>query len=80
MLIGVPSEIKHNEERVALTPEAVGTLKGDGHRVVVERDAGNGSGLSNEDYERAGAEIVDGHARARECAGGVLRDTVFSSR
>ena len=61
MLIGVPSEIKHNEERVSLTPEAVGTLIGDGHRVVVARDAGNGSGFSNEDYERAGAEILDSH-------------------
>lgn len=61
MIIGIPSEVKANEERVALTPQAVVTLIGDGHDVIVERGAGEASGFSDEVYERVGAKIVDGH-------------------
>jgi alanine dehydrogenase len=61
MIIGVPSEVKSGENRVALTPQAVEVLKENGHRVIVERDAGNASGFSNEEYQRAGAEIADSH-------------------
>jgi alanine dehydrogenase len=61
MIIGVPSEVKSGENRVALTPQAIEALKENGHRVIVERDAGNASGFSNEEYQRAGAEITDSH-------------------
>ena len=61
MIIGVPSEVKSGENRVALTPQAVEALKENGHRIIVERDAGNASGFSNEEYQRAGAEIADSH-------------------
>ncbi|QKS71821.1 alanine dehydrogenase [Paenalkalicoccus suaedae] len=57
MKIGVPREIKNNENRVALTPAGVMTLTQDGHQVVVETDAGLGSGFTNEDYTFAGASI-----------------------
>ena len=61
MIVGVPSEVKSGENRVALTPQAVEALKEGGHRIVIERDAGNASGFSNEEYQRAGAEIVESH-------------------
>ncbi|MCM3440068.1 alanine dehydrogenase [Metabacillus halosaccharovorans] len=59
MIIGVPKEIKNNENRVALTPGGVTQLVAFGHRVLIEDQAGIGSGFENEDYKQAGAEIVD---------------------
>ncbi|MBN3553734.1 alanine dehydrogenase [Fictibacillus nanhaiensis] len=58
MIIGVPAEIKNNENRVAITPSGVITLTAAGHTVLVENNAGVGSGFTNEDYAAAGAEIV----------------------
>ncbi|MGJ7910201.1 alanine dehydrogenase [Neobacillus sp. LXY-1] len=60
MFIGVPKEIKNNENRVALTPAGVVSFVNSGHSVLVEKDAGLGSGFTNEDYAKAGAEILDG--------------------
>ncbi|MBN9400777.1 MAG: alanine dehydrogenase ['Candidatus Kapabacteria' thiocyanatum] len=59
MLIGVPKEIKNNEKRVALTPGGAEALIGHGHSVVVETNAGVGSGFSNDQYIAAGATIID---------------------
>ncbi len=59
MLIGVPKEIKTQEFRVGMTPAGVQTLVNGGHKVIVERSAGVGSGLSDDSYAAAGAEIVD---------------------
>jgi alanine dehydrogenase len=59
MTIGVPKEIKESEQRVALLPSAAEQLKRRGHSVLVEKNAGVGSGYSDEEYVRAGAEIVD---------------------
>jgi alanine dehydrogenase len=59
MFIGVPKEIKNNENRVALTPAGVVTLVKAGHIVLIEKDAGVGSGFTNEDYSKAGAEIME---------------------
>ena len=59
MFIGVPKEIKNNENRVALTPAGVVSFLTAGHKVIVEKDAGIGSGFTNEDYAKAGAEIID---------------------
>lgn len=58
MIIGIPKEIKNNENRVAITPAGVVTLKKAGHRVLIEKDAGIGSGFINEDYILAGGEII----------------------
>jgi len=59
MIIGVPKEIKNNENRVAMTPASVSSLVGAGHVVLVEKDAGVGSGFSNEDYKSVGATIAE---------------------
>src|SRR5919206_3812063 len=59
MKIGVAKEIKSHEYRVALTPAGVLDLTGRGHEVIVERGAGEGSAISDADYEAAGARIVD---------------------
>ncbi len=59
MIVGLPKEIKDNEYRVGLTPAGVRALTDAGHKVIVERDAGAGSGFENELYQRAGATIID---------------------
>jgi alanine dehydrogenase len=59
MIIGVPREIKEQEQRVALLPSGTNELTKHGHSVLVERDAGLGSGYSDQDYVKAGAEIVE---------------------
>ncbi len=59
MLVGVPKEIKNNENRVAMTPAGVFELVNRGHQVLVETSAGVGSGFSNQDYLDAGAKIAD---------------------
>jgi len=59
MIVGIPSEIKTNENRVSMTPAGVASLTMKGHRVVVQHDAGAGSGFSNEEYLESGAAILD---------------------
>lgn len=59
MLVGVPKEIKISENRVGMTEAGVRQLVKEGHSVIVEKDAGLGSGISNQDYEKAGAKIID---------------------
>lgn len=61
MIIGVPKEIKNQEYRVALLPSAAYQLIQRGHRVLVEAAAGTGAGYPDEDYRRAGAEILEEH-------------------
>lgn len=58
MIVGVPKEIKNNENRVALVPTGVSAFAKTGHQVLVETGAGIGSGISNEAYVKAGASIV----------------------
>ncbi len=58
MNVGVLKEIKDNENRVALTPEGVRALFQRGHQVFVESDAGLGSGLTDEEYQQAGATVL----------------------
>ena len=62
MNIGVPKEIKQQEDRVSLLPSAAYQLCKRGHRVFVEREAGVGSGYADSDYEKAGATLVGEHA------------------
>jgi alanine dehydrogenase len=58
MLVGVPKEIKNNENRVAMTPAGVDALVEDGHKVLVETNAGMGSGIHDDEFVKAGAEIA----------------------
>lgn len=62
MIVGIPKEIKNNENRVAITPAGVEALKIAGHDVVIEATAGLGSGFTDEDYKAAGAVILDSAA------------------
>lgn len=59
MIIGIPKETKEGENRVSITPAGVHALVEDGHTVLLEKDAGTGSGLSNEEYANEGAEITE---------------------
>ena len=58
MIIGIPKEIKNNENRVALTPAGVAEFKKQGHPVYVQMGAGENSGFTDEAYKTAGAEIL----------------------
>ncbi len=58
MKVGVPKEIKNNEYRVGIVPAGVKALVDEGHTVLVERGAGLGSGIPDEEYEEAGANIL----------------------
>lgn len=64
MIVGVPKEIKNNENRVAITPAGVTALVQNGHKVLVETSAGLGSGFTDEDYKAVGAQIVPTAAEA----------------
>ncbi len=59
MIIGIPHEVKKDEYRIAMLPVGAQLLVQDGHRVLIEKDAGLGSGYDDRDYLQAGAEIVD---------------------
>ena len=59
MKIGVPKEIKPQENRIGLTPESVKTLISEGHEVIVENNGGFEAGFENDQYIKAGAKIAD---------------------
>ncbi|MCP3763629.1 alanine dehydrogenase [Domibacillus sp. A3M-37] len=59
MLIGVPAEIKNNENRVAITPSGVATLVNAGHDIMIEKGAGLGSGFTDAEYAQYGAEVIE---------------------
>ncbi|MGH9244838.1 MAG: alanine dehydrogenase [Acidimicrobiales bacterium] len=59
MIVGVPTETKQGERRVALTPLGVTDLVGNGHRVIVQRGAGVASSIPDRDYDDAGAVVLD---------------------
>ncbi|MGB2921795.1 MAG: alanine dehydrogenase [Mycobacterium sp.] len=60
MRVGIPTEIKNNEFRVAITPSGVAELVRRGHEVLIESGAGDGSAISDADFKRAGAQLVTG--------------------
>ncbi|MCG8605820.1 alanine dehydrogenase, partial [bacterium] len=60
MIVGVPKEIKANENRVAMIPAGVELLSANKHSVLVESGAGQGSGFTDEEYVAAGAKLTDG--------------------
>src|SRR5690606_27723711 len=59
MTIGIPKEIKNNENRVAITPAGTQEFVRRGHTVIIERSAGVGSGFNDDEYVGAGAKIID---------------------
>jgi alanine dehydrogenase len=59
MIVGVLKEIKAEENRVCMTPAGVEIMRQNGHTVIVEKNAGRGSGFNNKAYTDAGAEIID---------------------
>ena len=59
MRIGVPKEIKPQENRIGLTPESIKVLTSSGHEVLVENNAGFEAGFDNEQYKKSGAKIVN---------------------
>jgi alanine dehydrogenase len=67
MLIGIPRETAFQENRIALTPDAVGVLVSNGHEVMIEHDAGEGSHFKDKDYSEAGARIVHDKATVYQC-------------
>ena len=62
MKIGVPKEIKPQENRIGLTPESVKTLVSEGHEVIIENNGGYEAGFENEQYINAGAKIANSAA------------------
>lgn len=62
MIIGIPKEIKEEEYRVGILPRTVKKLVNKKHRVIIEKNAGIGAGIKDEEYEEVGAEIVDEHS------------------
>lgn len=73
MIIGVPKEIKSNENRVGAVPSGVEMLIKNGHRVIVENNAGSGSGYNNESYTNVGASIVDTAAEVYKVADMIVK-------
>lgn len=73
MIIGVPKEIKNNENRVGLIAAGVKTLTQGGHTVLVERNAGVGCGIQDEEYKAAGAEMVESAKKIFDTAGLIVK-------
>ncbi len=67
LLIGIPRETLFQENRIALTPEAIKVLTANGHRVTMETKAGEGSSYSDSDYSEAGARIVNSKKQVFDC-------------
>ena len=67
LFIGIPKETSFQENRIALTPEAVTVLVANGHRVVMESKAGEGASYSDRDYSEAGAKIAKSKKEVFEC-------------
>ena len=73
MLVGIPTEVKEDESRVAITPSGVAAFGTHGHDVVVQKDAGAGSAIRNEAFRRAGATIADTAEEVWHRAGLILK-------
>ena len=66
MIVGVPREVKDREHRVSTTPAGTREYVAHGHTVIVESNAGAGSGFTDSEYSAAGAEIVATHEEVFE--------------
>jgi alanine dehydrogenase len=58
MIVGILKEIKARENRVSMTPAGVEVLTKNGHTVLVEKEAGDGSGFNGDSYQKAGAKLL----------------------
>jgi len=67
LFIGIPKECSFNENRIALTPEAVSVMVANGHRVIIETKAGEGASYSDTDYSEAGAKIAHEKKEVFDC-------------
>ena len=67
LFIGLPKETSYQEKRVCLTPDAVAALVSQGHRILIEANAGNASGFKDKDYSEAGAEITNDTKKVFSC-------------
>jgi len=67
LFIGIPKETDYQEKRVCLTPDAVYALANNGHRVLLEKGAGEGANFSDKDYSEAGAELTNDTAKVYAC-------------
>jgi len=81
LTFGVPKEIMHGERRVAATPETVSKMVQEGARVLVEKGAGEGAYFTDEEYAKAGAEIIEDAERVFELADVILKvkEPLFNS-
>lgn len=73
MIVGIPKEVKDREYRVSATPAAVHEYVAHGHTVIVETNAGNGSGFSDDEYETEGVRIVEAHQAVFEQADMIIK-------
>lgn len=73
MIIGIPKEIKNNENRVGMTPAGVKELVAHGHKLYVQATAGNGSGFSDDEYIAAGATILPAIEDVYACAEMIIK-------
>ncbi|WP_033829457.1 alanine dehydrogenase [Bacillus andreraoultii] len=73
MIIGIPKEIKNNENRVAITPAGVVQLSRAGHTVLIEKNAGIPSSITNKEYSQAGAQILENAADVWEKSDLILK-------
>lgn len=73
MIIGVPKEIKNNENRVGLTPAGVAEFKKHKHTIYIQKTAGIGSGFSDDDYTKAGATMLDTIAEVYKIADMIVK-------
>jgi alanine dehydrogenase len=73
MIVGIPKEIKSEENRVAITPAGVEIMKQNGHTILVEKNAGTGSGFEDTTYNVAGAEIIETSEKIFERSEMILR-------
>jgi alanine dehydrogenase len=67
LFIGIPKEIYLQEKRICLTPDAVNALSNQGHRIIIEADAGKGANFSDQEYSNAGAKITNNKNEVFEC-------------
>lgn len=67
LFIGIPKEIYLQEKRICLTPDAVNALSNQGHRIIIESDAGKGANFSDQEYSNAGAKIAYNKKEVFEC-------------
>ena len=73
MIVGIPKEIKEDENRVAITPAGTEIMSAHGHEVLIEKDAGKASGFENAEYAASGAKVLDTAGEIFNRSGMILR-------